>query len=145
MVHVFNFCPWEISLIFLFLDFFLYKSRYCRVSQYQRSTFPRFFIVLLYGIVVCVVSVGAIWIFFLVLTCLSECFALCPPSVTGQLLVFELRGDSCLGGLSINYNIKIYTRWFIWKILNGYITNRLIKFTNYWRVIFYSVSVKPSL
>ena len=35
------------------------------------------------------------------LTCSSECFTVCFTSITGQFLIFELRGDSCLEGLSI--------------------------------------------
>ena len=51
--------------------------------------------------VLLIFSVGAVWISFLVLTCLSKCFTVCFISITGQFLVFELRGDSCLEGLSI--------------------------------------------
>ena len=42
-------------------------------------------------------------------------------------------------GSFINYNIKIYTRWFTWKTLEGFITNRCIKFAKYWRGIFYFI------
>ena len=48
-----------------------------------------------------VFSVGAVWISFLVLTCSSECFAVCSTSITAQFLVFELWGNSCFESLSI--------------------------------------------
>ena len=35
------------------------------------------------------------------LSCSSECFTVCPTSIAGQFLVFDLRGGSCLEGLSI--------------------------------------------
>ena len=50
-------------------------------------------------------------------------------------------------GKFINYNIKIYTRWFTWKALNGFITNKCVKFADYWREFFLllnSVSVESS-
>ena len=36
-----------------------------------------------------------------------------------------------LFGRFISYNIKIYTRWFTWKTLKVFITNRCIKFAKY--------------
>ena len=59
MVHVFNFCSWEISDF----DFpicghlFLFTSRYCRVPQNQCSTSPPFFILLLYSDAVCFIGI----------------------------------------------------------------------------------------
>ena len=106
MLHVFNFCSWEI------FDFgcpisghlFLYTFRYCWIPQNKCSAFPPFFIVLLYSVAVCVSDFfcfWAVWISFLVLPCSSEYFTVCFTSITGQFLVFELRGDFCLEGLSI--------------------------------------------
>ena len=97
---------------------FLHSSLFCRT-------------VLLSALLV--FSVGVVWISFPALTCSSECFTVCPTSI---LVLNFSTAVRLLFGRFINYNIKIYTRWFTWKTLNGFITNRYIKLENHWRGIF---------
>ena len=93
-----------LTLIFLSLDISfsispdIFESFKISVGRFLHSSLFCC-IVLLSAILV--FSIGAVWISFLALTCSSECFIVCPTSITGQFLVFELGGDSCLEGLSI--------------------------------------------
>ena len=93
-----------LTLIFLFPDIFFSISPDI-VESPKISEVP-FLHSSLFGCTVLlsallIFSVRADWISFLVLTCSSECFTVCSTSITGQFLVSELRGDSCLEGLSI--------------------------------------------
>ena len=92
------------TLIFLFLDIFFSISPHI-VESPKISVVP-----FLHSSLFCctellsallIFSVGVDWISFLVLTCSSKYFTLSSTSFTRQFLVFELRGDSCLEGLSI--------------------------------------------
>ena len=133
MVHVFNFCSWEVSDFSFPISghLFLFTSRYCRLPQNQCSTFFHHF-----SLFYCTrYWYFSFWISFLALTFSSECCTICPTSITWQFLVFELLGDSCLEGLSIA-TTKSTPDGLLEKTLNGFITNRCIKFANYWRGIF---------
>ena len=93
-----------VTLIFLFLDIFLSISPDIvdspKISVVPFLHFSLFCCRVLLSALL-IFSFGAVWISFLALTCSSECFTVCSTSVTGQFLVFELRGGSCLGSLSI--------------------------------------------
>ena len=135
-VHVSNFCSWEISDF----DFpisghrFLDNSRYCSVHQNKCSTFPPFLIVFLYSVVVCVIDIfclSSLDFFSCVILFIGMFYSLlyfCHRAVlsfrTAERLLFRR---------FINYNIKIYTRWFT---ANSFSTKMCIKFANYCRRIF---------
>ena len=73
--------------------------------------------------------VGAVWIFFLLLTCSSECFTVCLTSITGQFLnlVFELRGDYCLEDLSVTASRSArYGLLLMVLVLTGVSSSRII-------------------
>ena len=93
-----------LTLIFIFLDIFFSISPDI-VESPKISVVPFLHSLLFYCTVLLpallVFSVGAVWISFLAVTCSSECFGVCPTSITRQFLVFELRGGSCLEGLLI--------------------------------------------
>ena len=139
MVHVFNFCSWEISDF----DFpisghlFLFTSRYCRVPQNQCSTSPPFFIVLLYSDAVCFIGIFG-WSILDFLCCVNLFVRmLCglPYFNHRAVLSFWTAGRLLFGGLSITTS-KSTPDGLLEKTLNGFITHRCIKFANYWRGIF---------
>ena len=70
-------------------------------------------------------SVVVDWISFLMLNCSSNSFGVCTILSTGKFLAFSLTGDSSLQSI---YNIKIYSRSFIWATFNSFITKYCIKF-----------------
>ena len=104
MVHVFNFDPGKyLTLIFLFLDMFFFISPDI-VESPKVNLVPS----LHSSLFCCTELLSALLIFSagvdlisFVLICSSEDFTVCSTSFTGQFLVFELREDSCLEGLSI--------------------------------------------
>ena len=80
-------------------------------------------------------------------TCSSECFVVCSTSFTGQFLVFELQGDSCLGSLSITTS-KSTTDGLLEKpstasLLTGVSSSRIIGEELF--LLLNSVSVESSL
>ena len=108
--------------------------------------FPPFFIFFLYNVVDCVTDIF----------CWSSLdFLPCVNLFIGKFhgfLYFNHRAvlsfwtaGRLLFGRFIDFNIKVYTRWFP---TNGFSTNRCIKFANYWRgsfLLLNSVSVESSL
>ena len=97
--------------------------------------------------VLLILSVRAVWISFLVLTCSSGCFTVCPTSITGQFLVFELQGDPRLEGLSIATS-KSTPDGLLEKpstvlLLTGVLSSRIIGEEFF--LLLNSVSVEPSL
>ena len=94
--------------------------------------------------------VGTVFISFLVLTCSSECFMVCPTSITGQFLVFELREDSCLKGLSITTSkstsdglLEKPSTALLLILLTGVLSLRIIREEFF--LLLNSVSVEPCL
>ena len=93
-----------LTLIFLFLETFfaispdIVESLKVSVVPFLHSSL--FYFTELFPAVL-IVFVGIYWIFFLVFTCSLECSTVCPTSVTRQFIYFEMRGNSCLQGLSI--------------------------------------------
>ena len=105
MVLVFNFASWEISDFDFSISghFFLYKSRYFWVLQNQCRTFPPFFIVLLYSVIVCDIGIFC-WSSLDFLSCVNlfiGMFYSLPYFNHRAVLSFWTGGDSCLEGLSI--------------------------------------------
>ena len=120
-------------LILLFADIFFSISPDI-VESPQKSVVP-----FLHSSLFCckvllsALSVGVVWIPCLVLTCsLLTCFAVCFTSITGSSYFLNC-GERLMFGRFINYNFKIYTRWFT---TNAFSTTRCIKFANYWTGIF---------
>ena len=105
---------------------FIYRPKYCWVPQSNCSTFPQFFIIFckLLLSALFIFSVEAVWISFLALTWMFDSLRYFNHRT---VLRFWTAGR-LLFGRFINYKIKIYTRWLTWKTLNGFITNRCIKF-----------------
>ena len=104
MVHVFNFSLGKyLTLVFLFMNIFFSISQDIAESLSQCSTFPSFFFVLLYSVVISVIGIF----------CWSSLDFLSYVNVFMRMfygllffnhrlvLIFELLGDSCLEGLSI--------------------------------------------
>ena len=91
--------------------------------------------------------VFSFWISFLVLTCSSECFTVCPTSIIGQFLVFELQGGSCLDGLSITTSKStpdgLLEKSSTALLLTGVLSSRIIGEEFF--LLLNSVSVEPSL
>ena len=126
-------------LFFIFLCLFIFFSLSPdnESSKCECSAFPPFFVVLMYGVVVCVTDIFC---------CSRMDFLSCSNLFIGMfrgLLYFTYRAvlsfwtvGRLLFGRFIAYNAKIYIRWFNWKALNGFITNRGVKFSNYWRGMF---------
>ena len=89
-------------------------------------------------------SVCTVWISFLVLTCLLECFTVCFTSITVQFSVFELQGDSCLEGLSITTSKPKRDGLLLTiLVLTGVSSAQIIGEEFF--LLFSSVSVEPSL
>ena len=98
----------------------LYKSRYCWVPLNKCTTFPSFFIVLLYSVIVCVIDIfcsGSVVLLF----CVNLFIGMFHDLVyfNHRVILSFWTAGSLLLGRFINYNIKIYTRWFTWKTLNS--------------------------
>ena len=134
MVLVFNFASWEISDFDFSISghFFLYKSRYFWVLQNQCRTFPPFFIVLLYSVIVCDIGIFC-WSSLDFLSCVNLFIGMfySLPYFNHRAVLSFWTGGRLLFGRFINYNNKIYTRKFPWKTLNDFINDRCIKFANY--------------
>ena len=78
------------------------------------------------------------------LTCSSECCTVCFTSITGQFLIFELRGDSCLEGLSITTSKSTRDGLLLTVlVLTGVSSSQIIGEEFF--LLFSSVSVEPSL
>ena len=124
-----------LTLIFLFLDIF-FSLRPDIVDSPKISVVPFHHS----SLFCCTVMLSALLVFF-ILDFLSSVnlfvrmlYGL-PYFNHMAVLVFELLGDSCLEGLSIA-TTKSTPDGLLEKSLNGFITNRCIKFANYWRGIF---------
>ena len=77
------------------------------------------------------------------LICSPECFTVCFTSITGQFLVFELQGDSCLEGLSITKSKSTRDGLLLTVLVTGVSSSRIIGEEFF--LLLSSVSVELSL
>ena len=94
---------------------FLYNPRYCWVPKNKCSTFPPFLIFC------CTEFLSALLIVYIGVNWISSCINLLIKMfhcllyfIYCRVLSFWTAGR-LLFGRFVNYNIKIYTRWFTWK------------------------------
>ena len=78
------------------------------------------------------------------LTCSSGCFTVCYTSVIGEFLVFEVRGDSCLEGLSIATSKSTQDSLLLTVLVLTSVSRSWIIGEESF-LLFSSVSVEPSL
>ena len=106
MVLVFNFTLGKyLTLVFLFLNIFFSISQDIAESpkMSQCSTFPSFFFVLLYSVVISVIGIFC-WSSLDFLSCVNLFIRMLHGLLNFShrvVLILELLGDSCLEGLSI--------------------------------------------